>query len=260
MEILIPVLIVAAIGLVAGVILAVCGKVFAVEVDEKVEKVREVLPGANCGGCGFSGCDPYAEAVAKGADTTLCTAGGADTAKAIAEIMGVEAGTFVRKVAVVCCSGSKDCTKTKYDYEGLSTCAAAAMLDNGPSACRFGCIGLGDCVRVCEHDAIAVVDGVAVVDTAKCGACGKCVAACPHGVIAVLPERTQAVACRSQDKGAVTRKVCTSGCIGCSKCVKACESGAIVVENFVAKIDATKCTGCGKCEEACVVKVIHPVR
>ncbi len=260
MEILVPVLIVAAVGLVAGIVLAVFGRVFAVETDERVEQLRETLPGANCGGCGFSGCDQYAEAVAKGADTTLCTAGGADTAKALAEVMGVEAGAFVKKIGVVCCSGSSECTKSKYDYQGLSTCAAAAMLDNGPSACRYGCIGLGDCAAVCEQDAIEIVDGVAVIDLDKCAACGKCAAVCPHKLIAILPENTQAVYCKNADKGAVTRKACTAGCIGCGKCVKTCEAGAISLVGNVAQIDAAKCNGCGKCAESCVVKAIKPVK
>lgn len=259
MELLIPALIVAGVGLLAGIVLAVGAKVFAVEVDERVEQVRDLLPGANCGGCGFSGCDGYAQAVAQGADTALCTAGGAETAQKIAELMGVDGGGFVRKVAVVRCLGTQECEKQKYDYAGLPSCAAAAMLDNGPGACRFGCLGLGDCAAVCERDAISVSEGVAAVDPSLCGACGQCAKVCPHELIAVLPEKTNAVFCRNGEKGAATRARCTAGCIGCGRCVKACEAGAIRVENFLAQIDPAKCTGCGKCVEVCVVKAIRPV-
>lgn len=254
----IPVAVVSAIGLIAGVILAIVSKVFAVPTDERVEKIRDLLPGANCGGCGFSGCDGYADAIVKGAECTLCTVGGASTAAAVAAVMGVEAGEYVQKVAVVRCSGSEACTGTRFDYAGYASCAAAAQLDNGPGACRFGCIGLGDCVGVCDRDAIRVQDGVAKVDPALCGACGQCAAVCPKGLIAVLPAAGRAVACRSTEKGPVVRKICSAGCIGCGMCAKVCPSSAIRVENFLAEIDPALCTGCGACEEKCPVKVIHP--
>lgn len=261
MEILIPVAIVALIGLAAGLILAVASKFLSVPVDERIEKVRDALPGANCGGCGFSGCDGYASAIVNdGADVSLCGAGGVSAAKQIASIMGVEAGDVKRKVAVVRCTGSNENEKAKYIYHGLNSCRAAAMLNDGPGACGFGCIGFGDCVGVCENDAIKVVNGVAVVNSADCGACGKCVHACPHGVIAIAPVGTNAVRCSSAEKGAVTRKACSAGCIGCMKCTKVCEYGAVKVENFLATIDPQKCNGCGKCEEACPSKVIHMIR
>ena len=255
----IPVAVVSAIGLIAGVILAIVSKVFAVPVDERVEKVRDLLPGANCGGCGFSGCDGYAAAVAEGADCSLCTVGGAETAAAIAAVMGVEAGTFVRKVAVVRCSGSESCTGTRFDYSGYPSCAAAVQLGGGPGNCAFGCIGLGDCVAACDREAVAVKEGVAVVDPVLCGACGQCAKACPKGLIAILPEKTRSVHCRNTDKGPAVRKVCSAGCIGCGMCAKACPSGAIKVENFLAEIDPALCTGCAACEEKCPVKVIRPV-
>lgn len=258
MELWIPVGIVSAIGLIAGVILAVVSKVFAVPVNEKAEQIRDRLPGANCGGCGYSGCDGYAAAVAEGAPANLCTAGGAATAAAVAEIMGVEAA-FVRKVSVIRCSGCEACTGTRFDYAGYTTCAAAAQLDNGPGACRFGCIGMGDCAVACDRGAISIADGVARVDLALCGGCGHCVAACPHGLPAILPETTRAVSCRNTDKGPATRKVCTAGCIGCGKCAKACPSAAIAMNGGLAEIDPALCTGCGACEEGCPVKVIHPV-
>lgn len=260
MEILIPVIIVSAIGLAAGLILALSGKYLNVPTDPRIEKVRDALPGANCGGCGFSGCDGYAEAIVNGgADISLCGAGGADTAKAISSIMGVDAGDIRKRVAAVHCRGTNDCAKERFEYRGLDTCKAANMLSGGPLACSFGCIGLGDCVRVCEHDAIHVNNGAASVDTSKCTACMKCVAECPRKIITASYANSREVLCKSAEKGAQTRKVCSAGCIGCGKCAKACEHGAVKIENFLAQIDPSLCTGCGKCESECPVKVISKI-
>ncbi len=258
MEILVPVIIVAAIGLVLGVVLSLASHFLAVKTDERVEKVRELLPGANCGACGYTGCDGYAAAIVSGeAGLTECAPGGAETAKKIGEIMGADVGDMRKKYAVVLCSGNCDVTENKYEYQGLGSCAAAAMVASGPAACRYGCIGLGDCAVACENDAISVINGIAVVDKEKCIACGKCVTACPKQVIRVFDADGRAVVvCKNTDKGADTRKACKTGCIGCMKCQKACEYGAVTVANFVAAVDNDKCVGCGKCEEACPQHII----
>ncbi len=257
-DILVPVLIVAGIGLVCGVMLALASHFLGVKVDERAEKVRSELPGANCGACGYAGCDSYAAAVAAGeAEPSLCGPGGSAAATAIAEIMGTSVGDLRRKYAVVMCRGSGEFTADKFDYRGINSCAAASMLAAGPAACRYGCIGLGDCAAVCEYGAITVNNGVAAVDPALCGACGKCAAVCPKHIIRVTDADDRAVVrCMNSDKGAVTRKDCATGCIGCMKCVKACEYGAVTVENFVAKVAPDKCIGCGKCEEACPQHII----
>lgn len=259
MDALFPILIVAGIGLLAGLILAVASIVMAVPKNEKAEAVLEVLPGANCGACGFSGCSGYAEALAKGeAKPGLCSPGGAECAAAVAAILGTEAGEVERKAAVVACTGSLDAAQERMVYDGIASCAAAAMTAGGPSACRFGCIGLGDCAAACPYGAIKVCNGLASIDTDRCKACGLCVATCPRHLIQLHPAKKQAkVLCSNCDKGASTMKACTLGCIGCMKCVRTCESGAITVENFCAKVDATKCTGCGKCAEACPRHVIQ---
>ena len=262
MEILVPVIIVAAIGLVCGVMLSLASHFLAVKTDERVEKVRELLPGANCGACGYTGCDGYAAAIAAGeAELTQCAPGGAETAKAIGEIMGADVGDVRKKYAVVMCSGNRDVTENKFDYHGLNSCAAAALVASGPASCRYGCMGLGDCAAVCQNDAISVINGVAVVDKELCGGCGKCVAACPKQVIRVIDADSRAVvACKNADKGAETRKVCKTGCIGCMKCQKVCEYGAVTVTNFVATVDNDKCVGCGICEEVCpqhIIKVMQ---
>ncbi len=259
MEILIPVIIVTVIGIVAGVILSLSSRFFGVPTDPKIEQLRDALPGANCGGCGYSGCDGYAEAVASGESITLCTAGGADTAKAIGAIMGVEAGNVRRKLATVKCGGTNECTVKKFEYQGLASCKAAALVSGGSGACSHSCLGLGDCVAVCENDAIHVENGIARVNPASCIACRKCAAVCPRGIIEIGNAASRVVACSSTDKGALTRKVCTAGCIGCGKCIKACEAGAIKLENNLAHIDSELCTACGKCETECPVKAIKPI-
>lgn len=258
-QIWIPVVLVGAVGLLLGIGLAVAAVVLAVPVDEKVTKIREALPGANCGACGYSGCDGYAEAVAAGkAEANRCVPGGAETAATVAEIAGVAAGEFVAKQAFVLCRGNCDNTKPKYTYNGLQSCAAAALIFQGPGACNYGCIGMGDCVRVCEYDAIRVVDGLARVNPAKCSGCGKCAHACPKSIIKIMPTQVPSVVrCVNRDKGASTRKVCSAGCIGCKLCEKKCPVGAVSVTNNVAAIDPEKCTGCGACSDACPQKCIN---
>lgn len=253
MEILIPVIIVAAIGLVLGLGLALAGKFLSEAPDEKFEAIRNALPGANCGACGFTGCDDYANAVKDGtAEPNLCIPGGKDTAAKLSEVLGVEVDTK-EKVAFVACNG--DCFKasTKFAYSGVATCEAAATFFNGPMDCTFGCIGFGDCAKVCEYDGITVTDGVAKIDSELCRGCGKCASVCPKGVISMKTKgNSLSVLCSNTNKGAQVMKVCEVGCIGCTKCVKACKFDAIKVENFLAEIDADKCTGCGECAKVCV--------
>lgn len=252
-EILLAVIIVTAIGLIAGIGLAVASIVMAVPKDEKAEAVEAVLPGANCGACGFSGCAGYAQALAKGeAKAGLCSPGGAEAAAAVAEILGTGAVTVERKTALVHCMGTYDNTTDKMEYQGQKSCAAAAQLFGGVGSCPYGCMGLGDCAAVCEYHAITVCNGVASIDPEKCRGCSKCVTACPKHLISFVPLKAQAVVrCSNCDKGADTRKVCKTGCIGCMKCVKSCEAGAVKVENFHASVDPSLCTGCGKCAEVC---------
>ena len=252
-EILIPVLLVAGIGLVAGLGLAVASIVMAVPKDEKAEEILAVLPGANCGACGFSGCSGYAAALAKGeAKPGLCAPGGADVAAEVSKILGVEGAAVERQVAVVHCMGSYDYTSDKMEYQGIRSCAAAALLAGGVTSCRFGCMGMGDCASACQYGAIEVCNGVARIDPERCKGCSMCIKACPKQLISFVPYKPQAVVrCSSCDKGAETMKVCKIGCIGCKKCERICESDAIHVVDFHAVVDPEKCTACGKCGEAC---------
>ena len=259
--ILLAVILVAAIGLIAGIGLSVASVVMAVPKDEKAEKIRECLPGANCGACGFSGCDGYAAALSKGETdkTNLCAPGGNDAAIAIAEVLGVEAGSVKPMAAFVHCNGTSKNSKKKLEYKGVMSCKMASQLFGGPKQCVYGCIGYGDCVDVCQFGAISIEDSVARVNPLVCTACQQCIKACPKHLIELVPmyETKAAVTCKNHNKGAFTRKECSVGCIGCMKCQKVCEHDAIKVENNTAHVDYSKCVGCGKCVEGCPVKAIH---
>ena len=263
MSVLIPVIILGGIGLAAGILLSIAAIVFAVKEDEKAKAIAEALPGANCGACGYSGCSGYAAALSEGktTDTGLCAPGGAAASAAISQILGVEAGEFQKKAAVVHCRGTWDLTQMKMEYQGMKTCAAANQLFSGIGACPYGCIGYGDCQAVCEYGAVTVENGLSKIDPVLCKGCGKCAAACPKGLIRITAEQPRAaVLCSNRDKGAKTRKDCTVGCIGCMRCVKACETGAIAVDHFLATVDPEKCTGCGKCAEVCPQKCIEMLK
>ena len=253
------VVLLAVLGILIGILLGVAGKVFAVETDERVEKVRECLPGNNCGGCGYPGCDGLAEAIVAGdAPVNGCPVGGAPVAGKIAEILGVEAGSSERQVAFVKCAGTCEKANQDYEYTGVQDCAAMAFVPNGgPKSCNYGCLGFGNCVKACPFDAIHVVDGVAVVDKDACKACGKCVAACPKHLIELLPVSAKhIVQCSSKDKGKDVMKACSVGCIACHLCEKNCPSDAVHVVDNVAYIDQEKCTKCGLCAEKCPKKII----
>ena len=246
-------------GGVFGAVLAFASQIFHVEVDPKQEAVRECLAGANCGGCGYPGCDGYAAAVAKGeAPVNKCVAGGAAAAEKISEIMGVSAGDAVKMVAFVPCSGADGVALKRFNYTGPQNCQAA-MLFGGKSNkdCRFACIGLGNCVNACQFGAMNIVNGVAKVDREKCVGCGNCANACPKKLIKLVPyDQPVMVACNSMDKGAQLMKVCDAGCIGCMKCQKECPSDAIVVKDNLARIDVSKCVHCGHCADICPRHII----
>jgi Na+-translocating ferredoxin:NAD+ oxidoreductase RNF subunit RnfB len=255
-----PVLLVAVIGLICSALLVFASKVFHVAVDERVTLVREALPGANCGGCGFAGCDDYAANLVADEELscTMCSPGGAATAEAIAEILGRSAGSAEPEVAQVLCNGTCEASRTVLDWQGMSSCKGAKGWFTSPNACMFGCIGLGDCQEACAFDAIGVVNGVAVVNRENCVACGACVKTCPQKIIKLVPQKAQVhVLCSSEDKGAVARKNCDNACIGCMKCTTVCNFDAITVENNLARINYANCKSCGLCAAVCPTGAIN---
>ena len=261
MDILIPVLALLGIGLVAAVILTVSSAFFGVKEDERIQAVRDALPGANCGACGFSGCDGYAKALCEGktTETNLCVPGGDGTSIEIAEILGLEAADVVEQVAYVACNGLCLPEEKKYFYDGPKTCKAATLLYSGDNYCTFACLGYGDCIKVCPRNAIHRNDkGISTIDPQKCIGCGLCVKECPNGIIHLIRDTARVVVtCNNHYKGAQVRLYCKNGCIACGKCEKSCPTGAIVVKDNLASIDYEKCIDCGKCREVCPVKCIH---
>jgi Na+-translocating ferredoxin:NAD+ oxidoreductase RNF subunit RnfB len=258
-SVLFPVISIAGLSLLFGALLGFSAKKFAVKVNPKIEQITSVLPGVNCGGCGFPGCAVFAEAVAKEeANYRGCSAGGSSTAVEIAKTMGIDPEVSSRKVAFIKCNGIDDNVKRNYLYDGPKSCVAASQLATGGNkSCAYSCIGLASCKNACSFDAIQIIDSIARVDTKKCTACGRCVTVCPKKLIEIVPDKAKVrVLCNSRDKGRVVRINCRAGCIGCTLCQKSCETGAITVVDNIAHIDYEKCILCLKCVDKCPAKVI----
>ncbi|MDR1530738.1 MAG: RnfABCDGE type electron transport complex subunit B [Clostridiales bacterium] len=259
LSILYPVLSLGGLALLFGLGLGYAGVKFKVNEDPRIPLVRDALPGANCGGCGFAGCDALAAAIVEGkAKPNACPVGGDASARKISEIVGLAVEIGRHMVAFVRCNGNSNTSVFWYDYVGMQDCRAETHLAaGGPKACGYGCLGSGSCARVCRFGAITVVDGVAVVDREKCTACGVCVQECPKGLIAMVPyDNYVRVACNSRDNGKAVRANCSVGCIGCRICERACGYDAVHVNEFVARIDYGKCELCGDCAGKCPTKAI----
>lgn len=252
MEILIAIGVLGGLGALSGLILSLADRVFHVDTDPRLDALTQCLPGANCGGCGFSGCSAYAKAVLEGkAPVGLCIAGGDECAQGMAKIMGVQAQKVARQVAFVRCAGTT--ARNKGVYEGIADCVAATKVaGRGPLICKFGCLGFGNCTRACKFDAIHLENGVAKVNADKCTGCMSCAAACPRDLIVPVHfGKNITVACASNARGSVTLRGCDIGCIGCFKCEKICPKGAIQVKQNLARINYDLCDDCGLCVQAC---------
>jgi electron transport complex, RnfABCDGE type, B subunit len=251
------VVVMGAVGIVFGFILAVANKKFAMEVNPLIHEVEEVLPKGQCGACGFAGCANYAEAVVLNPDVApnLCVPGKEAVAKLVAELTGKAAEKVEPRIAHVRCRGTGDKAVLSYNYKGVKDCKAASMVQGGPKGCKNGCVGFGNCVGVCNFGAMSMGEnGLPVVDKKRCTGCGACETACPKSVIQMIPTNAKVkVDCNSKDKGAIARKLCTAACIGCGICAKNCSYGAIEVKNNLAVVDHKICME--KCSEVtCIAK------
>ncbi len=268
--ILIAVLVLCGIALVSSVVLYVCSKKFAVHEDPRIGQVTSLLPGANCGGCGYPGCAGMAGAMVKGADAgslegLMCPVGGADVMGQVADLLGMAVANSEPKVAFVRCNGTCELRPRIAEYDGLRTCSAMNSCGAGETGCGYGCLGCGDCVKACSFGAISMNadTGLPEVDEDKCTSCGACVKACPRHIIELRKKgvkgRRVYVRCVNKDKGAAAMKACKAACIGCGKCYKACGFEAITIENNLSYINPDKCRLCRKCVEACPTHAIVAV-
>ena len=255
-EYIVPIGVFLLVGGAAGVALTFAAKAFGVESDETVNQILAKLPGINCGACGASSCEAYAEAVKKGeSEPNMCKPGGLEAAQGIGDALGIEVISGERETAFVHCAGVT--TEHKFNYVGTLSCVAAGRYYNGKGNCKNGCLGLGDCEKICAYDAISFKNGAAVVDRHRCWACGMCVAVCPNNLISLRKHSEKVkVMCKSKDTMKETRAICSNGCIGCGACVKKCLKDAIRVENNCAVIDYDICTHCGVCAVICPPKCI----
>lgn len=257
--ILFAILTLCVLGVASAVILYFIAQKFKVFEDPSIDVVAEMLPGANCGGCGLAGCRAFAETVVKTKDLTSykCPVGGNDTMKNISSFLGLEVAMSDPMIAVIRCNGSVLNAPRKINYEGANSCSFAHYLSAGESGCPFGCLGEGDCVRACLFDAIYIdkSTGLPIVSNEKCVACGACVKACPRSIIEIRPkgkkDRRIYVSCINKEKGGIAKKNCNVACIGCTKCVKECAYDAIEIKDNLAYIDPVKCKLCRKCVEVC---------
>jgi Na+-translocating ferredoxin:NAD+ oxidoreductase RNF subunit RnfB len=253
-------IVLAGLGIVFGVALALVASRFVVKVDPKVEQVRETLPGANCGACGFAGCMGYAEAVVGNPDVavSLCAPGKSAVAEKIAVITGKKAEKMDPKIARVFCQGGTSLSQRKFIYTGVQDCTAAVLAAGGDKSCEYGCLGYATCMRACPFDAITMsADNLPLINPEKCTACGKCVAACPKQVIELAKaSKAVVISCHSRDKGVDVKKKCQVGCIACGICVRTCPVDAIKIDNNLARIDHDKCIVCGLCVKKCPTSAI----
>ena len=255
---LLAIISIAVICLVLGGIIGFIAKIFAVDIDSRIEATEELLPGANCGGCGYAGCTDFAKAcVAGNATPDQCPVCSGSNVSKISDLLGLSAGTTEKEVAVVLCGGDNSDAKKSVKYNGVKDCKSASLVAGGDKGCDAGCLGFATCARACPFDAIEMKNGLAIIHPDLCVGCGKCVATCPRAIIKMVPAKTEVhVFCSSKEKGAAKKKVCSVSCIGCRKCVKVAEEGQMEIDGFLVSvnyknapskdiIEAAKCpTGC----------------
>lgn len=250
-----------AIALIFTILIIIVTKVCKVEEDKKVAAILERLGGSNCGGCGCSGCSAFAQKLAEGkGDVHDCRATSNENSKEIAKILGIEIEDVEPTMSVVKCSGGMN-AKDRFEFIGYTGCAnLATTFQGGNKACSYGCLGGGECLTKCPHDAITIVEGVSVIDKTRCTSCGACINACPKNIIERIPRRAKVyIGCSSKCKGKDVMNACSKGCIACGKCAKVCPEGAIKMVDNLPVIDYSKCTGCKTCAQACPRNTIREI-
>ncbi len=253
-NIVLPLAILGVLGAFFGCLLGFASKKFEVKGNPLADQLREALPGANCGGCGFVGCDEYAQALAEGrAKPGLCAVGGDSAYQEICRALGQEPGSVERMVAHVKCLGTCDNAVRRVDYYGAADCEQLLLLPGGgDKSCAYGCLGMGTCMKACKFDAISIENGVAKIDETKCMGCGACTEICPKHVIELIPaDSLVRMSCQNPAKGKEVMSVCKAGCIGCGLCAKNCPQLVIEMENNLPKFNYELCIGCGICAEKC---------
>ena len=259
--------ILAVLGLLLALVLFWVARRFKVEEDPRIDEVEKVMPGANCGGCGFAGCRAFADAAVKASslDNQYCPVGGDEVMQKVASILGFTVEAKAPQVAVVRCNGTCANRPVVNDYDGVASCRVKAALYSGDTLCSYGCLGCGDCVAACRFGALSMNPrtGLPVVDEGKCTACGACTKACPRHIIELRNQGPRGmrvcVSCVNKDKGPVARKACAAACIGCGLCARTCRQGAVTVTDNLSYIDFTKCKLCRECEAMCPSGAIHGV-
>lgn len=258
-------IIMVSLGMMFGLALAFANKKLAIEVNPLIHIVEDVLPKGQCGACGYAGCMAYAEAVVINPDVSpsLCIPGKETVAKLVAELTGKEAAPVEPRIAQVACAGIAGKAAPAYNYTGVADCTAANLLFGGQKVCKYGCLGLGSCVKSCPFGAMSMSpEGLPIIDPLKCTGCGKCETVCPKNVIKMMPLIAKVrLNCNSKDKGAVARKACTAACIGCSLCIRECPHGAIKMDNNIAVVDSEICHNVcteARCLVKCPTKAIRP--
>ncbi len=242
-------------GLIIGFILIIFSKIMAVPVDHVEQDIRAMLPGVNCGACGYTSCDGYAKVLTSGKEinTSLCKPGGNETASRLAEYFGQDTIDLKATTAVVMCQGNCQNTKKLADYQGIETCKMANLISGGDGSCSYGCLGYGDCFDVCQYDAIFIKDGLAEINPLKCTSCMMCIQVCPKGIIELIPmdKASSLVLCHNEDPIRMANQACKTSCIACKQCVRACPENCIEIINDRAIIDYARCTNCGECQKVC---------
>ncbi|MCL2544366.1 MAG: RnfABCDGE type electron transport complex subunit B [Clostridia bacterium] len=261
MTIVYAVAVLGGLGLVFGVMLAVAGKLFFVPVDGRIAAVLEALPGANCGGCGYPGCKPFAQALVEGeAPANGCPVGGQELADKLGAMLGIDPGYRRRMAAMVMCQGTVERCRPKFhQFQGIQDCLSASLVADGNKTCHYACLGLGTCTAACAFDAIRIDDRmkIAVVDPDRCTGCAMCIETCPKRVLSLQPAGTPVqILCHAAERGKLVSDNCKVGCVGCELCEKACKFGALAMVNHLPVIDQEQCAGCMMCAEVCPTTAI----